>query len=69
MSSLSGNQVITVCVHYMLYFGVLVIAGHIVMACNQTMIAIVSKGLIKIIERRIGRNVLHSLGVLPYYSL
>jgi len=53
MRSLSGNQGVTVLVHYLLYIGVLVIASHIIMAGDKTPITIASKGLTKIIVRQI----------------
>ena len=53
MRSLSGNQGVTVLVHYLLYFGVLVVASHIIMAGDKTLITIASKGLMKIIVRQI----------------
>ena len=53
MCSLSGNQGITVLVHYLLYIGVLVVASHIIMASDKTPITIASKGLTKIIVRQI----------------
>jgi hypothetical protein len=36
MYGLSGDQGVIVRVYYLLYFGALVIAGHIVMAGDQT---------------------------------